>query len=43
LQRIIQTRDALEACGGLEKLRVGFVRRQLRKLGILARAWLGSM
>ena len=40
LQRLMETRNALEAGGGLEKLRVGFVRRQGRKLGILARAWL---
>lgn len=39
LHRIVETRDALEASGGLEKLRVGFVRRQLRKLVILVRAW----
>lgn len=41
LQRLMETRNALEAGGGLEKLRVGFVRRQGRKLGVLARAWLG--
>lgn len=40
LQRLMETRNALEASGGLEKLRVGFVRRHWRKLGILARAWL---
>lgn len=40
LHRIVETRDKLEAAGGLEKLRVGFVRRQVRKLGILARNWL---
>ena len=39
LQRLMETRNALEAGGGLEKLRVGFMRRQGRKLGILARAW----
>lgn len=39
LHRIIETRSALEANGGLEKLRLGVVRRQWRKLGILARAW----
>ena len=39
LQRLMETRNALEAGGGLEKLRVGFMRRQWRKLGILARAW----
>lgn len=40
LQRIVETRGKLEADGGLEKLRVGMVRRQCRKLAILARAWL---
>lgn len=40
LQRLMETRNALEAGAGLEKLRVGFVRRQWRKLGILVRAWL---
>lgn len=39
LRRIVETRSALEACGGLERLRVGRVRRQLRKLAILIRAW----
>ncbi|MFC3111231.1 capsular polysaccharide biosynthesis protein [Undibacterium arcticum] len=39
LHRIVETRNALEANGGLEKLRVGIVRRQWRKLAILARAW----
>jgi capsular polysaccharide export protein len=41
LHRIVETRNTLEASGGLEKLRIGFIRRQLRKLGILilARAW----
>lgn len=42
LHRLVETRSALEASGGLEKLRAGFIRRQLRKLGILARAWLLS-
>ena len=32
-------RSALEASGGLEKLRLGFARRQWRKLKILARTW----
>lgn len=41
LHRIVETRDALEASGGLAKLRVGYVRRQLRKARVLARAWLG--
>lgn len=41
LHRIVETRDVLEANGGLAKLRVGYVRRQLRKARVLARAWLG--
>lgn len=41
LRRLAETRDALEASGGLAKLRVGYVRRQLRKVRVLARAWLG--
>jgi capsular polysaccharide export protein len=40
LQRIVETRNALEASGGLERLRMGYMRRQWRKLNILARAWL---
>jgi len=40
LNRLVESRGAMEASGGLEKLRVGGVRRQWRKLGILARAWL---
>lgn len=40
LRRIVETRDALESDGGLERLRVGFVRRQWRKLGILTWSWL---
>jgi len=43
LRRIVETRDRLEASGGLERLRVGFVRRQWRKLGILIRAWFGRI
>ncbi len=39
LHRIVEQRTVLEESGGLEKLRVGFVRRQLRKVGLLARAW----
>ncbi len=39
LQRIMETRNALEANGGLEKLRKGIMRRQWRQLGILVRAW----
>jgi capsular polysaccharide export protein len=38
LHRIVETRDALEANGGLARLRVGFFRRQMRKLAILTRA-----
>lgn len=40
LHRIVETRSALEANGELEKLRVGFMRRQWRKLKILLRAWI---
>ena len=39
LHRIVESRSALEASGGLEKLRLGFARRQWRKLKILARTW----
>ncbi|MGF1644795.1 MAG: hypothetical protein ACFCUJ_14235, partial [Thiotrichales bacterium] len=39
LHRIVETRDALEATGRLDRLRLGYARRQWRKLGILARAW----
>lgn len=38
LSRIVEMRDRLEFNGSLEHMRVGFVRRQLRKLGILLRA-----
>lgn len=41
LRQIVRTRNALESSGGLEKLRAGFVRRQWRKLRILACAWAG--
>jgi capsular polysaccharide export protein len=37
LRKIAQTRDRLQASGGLQKLRVGFVRRQWRKLSLLVR------
>lgn len=43
LHRIVETRDALEASGGLQRLRVGYVRRQWRKLGVLTRAWLHEL
>lgn len=40
LNRIIETRDVLEKNGGLEKLRLGYFRRQWRKLVILFQAYL---
>jgi len=43
LHRIVEQRTALEANGGLHKLRVGFARRQARKVAVLARAWLGKV
>lgn len=43
LYRIVEQRMALEESGGLKKLRVGFVRRQVRKAGLLAWAWLESV
>ncbi|GAA5786916.1 capsular polysaccharide biosynthesis protein [Chitiniphilus shinanonensis] len=39
LRRIVEIRDAQEREGGLERLRTGYWRRQLRKLRILIRAW----
>ncbi len=42
LHRIVEQRMALDESGGLKKLRVGFVRRQVRKAGLLAFAWLES-
>lgn len=41
LHRIVEQRAALEANGGLHKLRVGFVRRQLRKAKVLFDSWTG--
>ena len=38
LERIVQTRNALQASGSLERLRVGWWRRQGRKLAVVARA-----
>ena len=38
LRRIVEQRTALEASGGLRKLQVGWLRRQFRKLNLLARA-----
>ncbi len=43
LHRIVETRDALEANGGLARLRVGFFRRQGRKLSILMRALVADL
>lgn len=40
LNRIVEQRAALEANGGLHKLRVGFVRRQMRKAKVLLESWL---
>jgi capsular polysaccharide export protein len=40
LHRIVEERSALEASGGLDRLRVGYFRRQLRKLRILAKSYL---
>jgi capsular polysaccharide export protein len=40
LHRIVEARTLLETSGGLGKLRTGWVRRQWRKLKVLARAWL---
>lgn len=39
LHRIVEERSALEANGGLNKLRVGWLRRQWRKVGVLVRAY----
>ncbi len=39
LHALLRRRTALEASGGLEKLRVGTVRRQWRKISLLARVW----
>jgi capsular polysaccharide export protein len=38
LRRIVRERGALEASGGLERLRTGWLRRQVRKLGMVMRA-----
>ncbi len=43
LHRIVEQRAALEANGGLHKLRVGFVRRQLRKAKVLFDSWTGRL
>ncbi|HSW17888.1 MAG TPA: glycosyltransferase [Ramlibacter sp.] len=41
LHRIVEQREALESAGQLRRLRVGYWRRQARKLAVLARAWTG--
>ena len=43
LHRIVETRSALEASGGLEKLRRGRVRRQLRKLKTVVAIWVEQL
>lgn len=43
LHRIVEQRTALEANGGLHKLRVGFLRRQLRKAKVLFDSWTGRL
>lgn len=40
LRHVVEVRNALEASGGLGRVRGGYLRRQLRKLGILARSWM---
>ena len=42
LHRIVEVRHALEIRGDLDKLRLGFVRRQWRKLGIVLRAFVAA-
>jgi capsular polysaccharide export protein len=42
LQRIVENRNRLESDNGLEKLRNGFVRRQIRKIDTLARSFVRS-
>ena len=43
LEKIVKIRNALEEGGGLQRLREGYVRRQLRKLVALSRGWLASL
>ncbi len=43
LHRIVEQRTALEANAGLHKLRVGFLRRQLRKAKVLFDSWTGRV
>lgn len=40
--RIVDIRDTLERSGRLQRLRVGYIRRQMRKVRILAKAWLSQ-
>lgn len=42
LHRIVEQRRSLDASGGLERLRNGFLRRQGRKLRVLAQTWIGN-
>jgi capsular polysaccharide export protein len=42
LQALLSQRTALENSGGLEKLRVGYLRRQWRKVALLVRVWTGN-
>ena len=42
LHQIISVRDALEASGGLNKLRVGYLRRQWRKIVVLLKTCVAS-
>lgn len=42
LQQLLQRRDALHQSGQLKHLRVGYVRRQWRKMAVLSHSWLGK-
>lgn len=42
LQQLLQRREALRQSGQLKRLRVGLVRRQWRKMVVLAHSWLGK-
>ena len=42
LEKLVRTRNALEAQGGLRRLRDSYWRRQARKIGGLARGWLAG-
>jgi capsular polysaccharide export protein len=41
LQQLLQRREALRQSGQLKRLRVGYVRRQWRKMAVLALSWWG--